>query len=245
MPYKFGKKPENKLRACLAFSNFTNMGGITFPPARAWERNIVLGMLGNDKIGLCVIAAIKHLRMTQRSVAQAGNPLLVTTEEAIADYKAITGYDGTPATDNGTDIGTAVDWYKAKGEIVAEANVDLQNIDMVKACINTFGGLPIGFRVPQSMVDQLNAGVDPTFEFFPNDKYSGEDHCVNIVGYGKDGFTVDSWGNIYRAPWDFFFAYVDTVKLLVTPDWIKANGKSPSGMDMVGLLAATATMGRK
>ena len=87
-------------------------------------------------VGNCTVAGFYHMLMTQRSVAQAGNPLVVTTEQALADYSAITGYDPTTgANDNGAYCSDVLAFYLAKGRILGKASVDFHNVDMVKAVI--------------------------------------------------------------------------------------------------------------
>ena len=165
---KFGKLPAKHSLKTVALSNYTKMSALAFPPVRAWERPIELGMLGNDMVGDCTVAGFYHMLMTQRSVAQAGNPLIVTTEQALADYGAITGYDPTTgANDNGAYCSDVLAYYLEKGRILGKASVDFHNVDMVKAAINIFGGLYRGFTVPQSTVDELQQGIRPTFRLFP------------------------------------------------------------------------------
>lgn len=230
---RFGKLPAKRLRKALALSNYLNMSAATFPAAHAWERPIDLGMLGNDSIGDCTIAGRYHLRMIQRAVAQAWNPLVVTTAEATADYSAITGYvPGDESTDNGANMTDVLTYYKDQ-----YVTLDIQNIDQIKAATYIFGGIYIGFNVPESMVDQLNSGIDPTWAYSPNDKVSGEGHCVDPCGYGRDGLALASWGKYYRTSWDFWLSWVDEAYALVEPDWIEKSGVSPTGLDLNGLLA--------
>jgi hypothetical protein len=233
MAYKFGKKPAKRLRKSLCLSNYLSMSAVSYPAVRAYERPIAYGMLANDTLGCCVIAGHYHLRMNWHAVATAGSPLVVTDQEVISDYSAITGYDpSSPSTDQGTDMPTALAWYKDD-----YCTLDIQNVEQVKAGMFLFGGAIIGFNVPQSMVDQLNAGVDPDWSYSPNDKPSGEGHCVVPLGYGRDGVALISWGKIYHTSWDFFLAWTDEAYCIVSPEWIKASGVSPSGLDLNGLLA--------
>lgn len=230
---KFGKKPAKRLRRSLALSSYMDMGQVAYPAKMAWERPIDYGMLANDSVGDCVIAGHYHLRMNWRAVAQAGNPLTVTDQQALTDYSAITGYNpADPNTDQGTNMTDALAYYKDQ-----YATLDLQNVEQVKASIFLFGGVLIGFNVPQSMVDQLNAGQDPDWSYSPTDKASGEGHCVMPIGYGRDGLALISWGKIYRTSWEFWLAWVDEGYMLASPEWIKQSGTSPSGVDLAGLLA--------
>ena len=230
---KFGKKPAKRLRKCCPLSSYLNMSQVAFPPVMAWERPIDYGMLGNDSVGDCTIAGHYHLRMNWHAVANAGTPLVVTTQQALDDYSAITGYNpADPSTDQGANMPDVLAYYKDK-----YATLDIQNVDQIKAAMYLFGGAFIGFNVPQSMADQLNNGYDPDWAYSASDKPSGEGHCVTPLGYGRDGLAVCSWGKIYRTSWDFWLAWVDEAYALASSEWIKALGVSPSGLDLNGLLA--------
>jgi hypothetical protein len=240
---KFGKKPARRTLKTLALSNYMKASAVAFPPAMAWERPIDYGMLANDSVGDCTIAGMYHQRMNWAAVASAGSPLIVTDQEALSDYSAITGYvPGDQSTDNGAELAQVISWYKEKQVLDGSATIDLGNIDQVKAAMYNFGGLYVGIIVPQSMVDQLNSGQDPTWAFVANDKASGEGHCIYLCGYGRSGFALVSWGKIYRASWDFFSAWVDEADALVSKAWIKASGVSPSGLDLNGLLQDAAAV---
>jgi hypothetical protein len=230
---KFGKKPAKRLRKSLALSNYLNMSAVSYPPVHAWERPIDYGMLGNDKAGDCAYAGHFHMRMNWRAVADAGNPLIVTTEQVLADYAAGTGYDPVSgANDNGAVLTDVLKQYNDK-----YVTLDVQNVEQIKAAIFIFGAVYLGFGVPQSMVDQLGHGIDPTWEFLPNDKPSGEGHCVVVFGYGRAGVPPCSWGKIYHTPWEFWLQNVDEAYAVISPEWIKHSGVSPSGLDLTGLLA--------
>jgi len=234
---KFGKKPYIRSRYALAFSNYGNASKIAFPPVCAYERPIDYLMLGNDMVGDCFFAGVYHQRMTWRAVANAGSPLVPTTEQVLADYSAVTGYDGSSATDQVTQPSDGFAFYKANKTLAGYAALDLGNIDQLKAAIYTFGGIGLGITVPQSMIDQMNSGVEPTWEFFPKDKPSNEGHYIYVSSYGRKGVAIISWGKIYHTPWDFVSRWADQAEALIGPEWIKHSGIAPSGLDMAGLLA--------
>lgn len=242
MPLKFGKKPAKRSRKTLFLANYLHTSAIAYPAVKAWERPIDYGMLGNDSVGDCTIAGFYHLRMNMQAVANAGTPLVVTTAEALADYSAITGYNGTPATDNGANCIDVLNWYRQKSTIAGYVALDQGNIEQVKIGTYLFGGAYIGFNVPLSMVNQLNSGQDPDWSYSPDDTASGEGHCVTPVGYGRDGLAVISWGKVYRTSWDFWNAWVDEAFCIVSKDWIKRSGVSPTGLDLNGLLADMAQL---
>src|SRR5580658_4087447 len=108
----FGKLAPKFHPNTLRLSKYALAGALPPPPSkRAWEYVIPAsgwGMLGNDQVGDCVIAAMMHFIMAATS--NSGQPAQFTTELAIQLYSAITGYDPsqTDATGfNPTDQGTA------------------------------------------------------------------------------------------------------------------------------------------
>lgn len=240
---RFGKHAPKRSLKTLSLSNYLNAGQVPCPQKWAWERPIDYGMLANDRLGDCVIAGAAHLEMNWRAVSNAGTPLVFSESDVIADYSAVGGYvPGDASTDNGCNMLDAMHYWLRKGFVgrpIAQtfATLDVQNVDQIKAAIYLFGGVPIGFNVPQSMVDELNAGVDPTFSFVQGDKASGEGHCVLPVGYGRSGVALISWGKVYRTSWDFWQAWVDEAYCVVSKDWLKASGVSPTGLDLDGMLA--------
>ena len=240
---KFGKKAAKRSRKTLFLANYLHTSAIAYPAVKAWERPIDYLMLANDQIGCCTISGFYHLRMNMQAVANAGTPLVVTDQEVISDYSAITGYNpNDPSTDNGANCIDVLNWYRQKGTIAGYVALDQGNIEQIKIGTFLFGGAYIGFNVPQSMVDQLNNGQDPDWSYSPSDKASGEGHCVTPVGYGRDGLAVISWGKVYRTSWDFWNAWVDEAYSIVSKDWIKASGVSPTGLDLNGLLADMANV---
>ena len=241
---KFGKKPAVRSRKSLSLSNYLHMNQVAFPQVQAWERPIAYGMLGNDEVGDCTIAGADHLEMNWQAVANAGAPLAITTEQALADYSAVTGYDpADPSTDQGANMLDVLNYWKAKGlagrKIAGFATLDVQNVDQIKAAIYLFGGVYMGFNVPRSVEADPN---NKTWRLIPGDSATGDGHCVVPVGYGRSGLAPVSWGAIYHATWDFWLAYVDEAYAVVSPDWIKASGISPTGLDLNGLLQDLAAL---
>lgn len=240
---RFGKTSPKRSLKTFSLSNYMKASGVPFPQKWAWERPIQYQMLLNDSLGDCVPAACTHLEMNWQAVANAGTPLLVTDEMVLKAYEAVGGYvKNDPSTDNGCNMLDAMHYglrtgYADRPPWQTFATLDVQNIDQIKAAIYIFGGVPIGFNVPQSMVDELRAGIDPTFSFVQGDKPSGEGHCVLPVGYGRSGVALISWGKVYRTSWDFWQAWVDEAYCVVSKNWIKASGVSPTGLDLEGILA--------
>jgi len=59
------------------------------------------------------------------------------------------------------------------------------------------------------------------------------------LGEGAAGGTVNSWGMKIPMSNEFMLGYIDEGYVIVTEDWVNQNsGKTPSGLDLTGLLAA-------
>ena len=238
---KLGKlAPKRSLKA-LPLSNYMKASAVPFPKVHAWERPISYGMLANYRIGDCTCAGLVHQVMNWQAVANAGTPFVVTDQQVIDLYSAITGYDGTPATDNGANETDVLNFWTNTGflghKIVGRATHDVQNIDQIKAAIYVFGGVYIGFQVPDYIM------ADPPVKVWD---YTGQSynvvggHAVIQLGYGNSGMAVCSWGDIYHMTWAFWQQFVDEAYAVVSANWLKQSGISPTGLDLNGLLQDSA-----
>ena len=239
-PVCLGKGPRKHSAKALPFSNYAKVSSIAYPAVHAWERKIDWGMLGNNKVGNCTIAAMLHLIMGWQEVANAGTPVSFTEQEAIDLYSAITGYNpNDPNTDQGANETDVLNYWKSTGalghKIAGYVSLDISNIEMVKAAIYLFGGVYIGFSVPEYIMEIPNGG---SWSQKPGADVNIEGgHAIYLPGYGRDGATGVSWGTTYTFNWDFWHTYVDEAYAIVSTDWIEQSGKSPSGVDMNGLIA--------
>lgn len=226
----------------LALGNYMNASKAAFPPVHAWERPIVYGTMLNDLIGDCAVAAPGHIVQNWKAVADASHPALVSDTQIIEAYSAITGYvEGNPATDNGSNMLDVLNYWKKTGiagtKIDGFTSIDPQNIDQVKAAIYIFGAVYTGIMVPYSVVDSLNSGVgNRHWHYVQGDKPANQGHAVAHFGYGRSGNTCVSWGEFYTFDWDFWLHWVDEAYVVVSNDWLKASGITPSGLDYQALL---------
>jgi hypothetical protein len=237
---KLGKlRPKRSLKA-LPLSNYMKALSVTFPPVHAWERNIAWGVLANDTIGDCTIAAALHLIMGWQAVANAGTPIQFTDQDAISLYSTITGYNpADPSTDQGAAETDVLNYWKTTGmnghKIAGYTSLDVSNIEMIKAAVFLFGGVYLGFQVPNYIMSVAPGGSWSQTPGADTTIVGG--HAIYICGYGADGVTIVSWGQTFTFDWDFWTAYVDEGYALVSTDWVKKSGKAPSGLDLSALLA--------
>jgi hypothetical protein len=191
----------------------------------------------NDRYGDCVFADIGHVIQAESTYGQ-GSTQTVSDADVIKGYSDVTGFDPSdPSTDNGTVIQEALDYWRKTGvgghQILAFAEVDTSNMDEVRAALSTFGSLTIGFEFPDSAMDQFNRGE--RWDYVPGARIEGG-HCVDggLYGNGVD-LKVVTWGDIQEMTQAFWDKYVFEAWVVITSEWLSAQGFSPTGLDLHGL----------
>jgi hypothetical protein len=210
-------------------------------------------MLGNDQWGDCAEAGILHLIQAQS--VNTGNPLSATTDQALALYSAVTGFDpnagpsGNNPTDNGTALTDLLTYVKANGvemtdstgktvtvEIVGSASLDISSVGQMRYAAYTFGGNYLGINCPEQCVDDTD-----NWNFAPGLPIAGG-HCISEEGEGAAGGKIVSWGMVIPASLGFLLSYLEEGYVICSKAWVNAQDKSPTGLDLNGLLAAMAAL---
>ena len=197
------------------------------------------GMMLNDTLGDCTIAGCAHaIQVCGLNVGYtfAGETLADGIIESA--YSAWDGYvPGDPSTDNGgIELDVLNNWRKSNlggHQLLGFADPVVSNMTEIRQAINLFGGVYIGFSVPQSVMDNAN---DPTVLWDVNgDNTIIGGHCVFVPRYDVDGsMTCISWGKLYRMSAAFWMRFVDEAHALLLATWIR-NNKTPSGFDLAGM----------
>jgi hypothetical protein len=245
---KLGKLAPQRSVSTPAFGDYIDKA-TTWPAvvAQGWEYAPNLGpmeMLANDLYGDCAEAGAAHL--IQAQTANAGNPLHATTKQVLDLYSDLTGFkQDDPETDQGTCLidllrfwkNTGITVTNAQGHAVVHkikgwASLDLSSIAQVRYANYLFGGTYLGIQCPQSAMDDMS-----NWKYNPKSPNRGG-HCVTGVGQGAAGGHVISWGRSIPFTWEFFLHKADEGYVVVSEAWLNTQGKSPSGMDLYGLLAA-------
>jgi hypothetical protein len=216
-------------------------------PAAGWEAKVPIGawgMLGNDQYGDCAEAGILHL--IQAQAANTGNPVTSTTAQALALYSAVTGFDpNDPDTDQGTVLADLLTYIQANGvemtdstgktvtiEVVGSASLDISSVAQMRYAGYTFGGNYLGINCPQQCESDLT-----NWNFGPGLTIAGG-HCISQPGEGAGGGQIISWGQQIPASTEFLLSYLDEAYCVITKAWLNAQEKTPTGLDLNGLLAA-------
>jgi len=250
VPYRLGKLPHRPDSRIPRFSVQTR-GRLPAPPSSAnWYANSPTGgwgMLGNDAYGDCVEAAAFHA--VEQFSGYAGKPQIGTEHETLGLYSAITGFNPNDArnTDNGTYVlgpGGLIEYWAKHGITVGGVSNKVTGFLQIthkdpkewKQGIWIFGGLLVGFAVPESLMS------GDTTPYIWQD-YSGPQvggHEVWVNGYetvgGTTYYDLVSWGQMYRATEQFLLNLVDETVVVVEPTEMNARGVNAAGFSMAQLL---------
>jgi hypothetical protein len=197
------------------------------------------GMLGNDAVGNCVLAGAGHETMLWNR--EASNTVIITTEDAISDYSAVTGYNpNDPNSDQGTDMQAAAsyrlktgvkDSFNKRHKIGAYVAITPGNVEEIKAAIYLFSAVGIGIQFPDYAMDEFNTGQ--TWHLKSGGNIVGG-HYIPAVGYTSRYVYIVSWGKCIKATWGFIKRYMDEGIVYLSPEYL-TNGKSLEGFDLTQL----------
>lgn len=198
-------------------------------------------VLANNSLGDCTCAGVGHL--VDVVTAGAGAPVAVTADQVIALYRAACGYDGTPATDQGGDELTVLDYVCEKGldgaglhKFDASVLVDVHNKEEVRAAMWLFGNLYFGCSLPDAWISPFPSANG--FVWAPGTPDNNNGHCFVGVGSDSNGVQIDTWGLLGTITYDAIAQTVDELHTVLTCDWFnKATQLAPSGFAVADLLA--------
>ena len=82
-----------------------------------------------------------------------------------------------------------------------------------------------------------------SWSFYPGaDVTNVGQHQVGILGYGRNGFRENCWDTTNTLNPEFIGAFGLGAQAVVSEEWLKQSGTSPSGLDLQGLLADLANV---
>lgn len=253
LPYN-PDKPNIHLRRAH-FSALTPIRGTSMPPApQSLDRLSVvlralagLPMYANDEFRDCVWAMIGHAIqvLTYNNWGMVGEQT-VTTDALLKGYHDVTGFDPSdPSTDQGTNIQDALDYWRKTGiartdgsvdQILAFAEIDHADRDMVKHAIDIFEVMLVGVNLPQSAEDQFNQKQPWTLVkgspiLGGHAILDGGYHVVNSAGALEH--LDATWGDDTRIEEDFWNECVEETWIVITKDLMARNGGTgPRGFNM-------------
>jgi hypothetical protein len=240
--FKRGRKALVTDSRTLKLARYITGVALPIPPSvQRWAADFAdWGMALNDTLGDCTIAGVSH--GIQTWTAANGTVATISDSTVEAYYKLWDGYDGTPDSDQGgIELDVLKKWRNQGFDghmIYAFADPVLKNHTEVKTAIWLFGGLYIGFDVPNNIDEDAGA----TWDVAGAGPVDGG-HCVFVVGYDDKKLMLVSWGSIYYMTWEFWDKFVDEAHAILAVDWFK-QGDAPSGFDQAQLQADLAEVTR-
>ena len=200
-------------------------------------------MFGNDTIGDCTCAGIANLLILW--TCHTGQVVIPTRDQVIAMYSAITGYDGTDATDNGAAMTDVLQYMQTTGlaghKILAWAQIDHTNPEHRRLGVQLFGATYVGVQLPISAQDQFSN--NEPWHSVPGDFVEGG-HAIIHPGYGSEGGDYVTWAKWdQKAATEWEEAWIDEEYVVITEDWLdKVTKKTPGGLDLATLQADLALL---
>ncbi len=207
-------------------------GGPQLPIVDSWP------MDGNDQYGDCVIAAGAHFQ--QLVTTLTGKPNVPTTDQVLAAYTAITGFNASdPSTDNGTDPMAFLQYWQTTGlwgtKIGPFVEANPASPLQIRDSIWFFGGALVGLALPMSAQDQDIWDVPPGGWTADNQPGSWGGHEVLGVSAGPRLVELITWGASKFCTYTFLSACCDQLSVVISPDWF-VGGMSPGGVPLASAL---------
>jgi hypothetical protein len=226
---KLGKLAPKKHKLTLRFEDFrTPVDPNIPPPKRAWEYVIAddkWGMYGNNVKGDCTLAAKAHIIMC--ITANAGALVVPDPAEIVGIYDQLSPDDTGLAMTDVYDY-----WLKnpiAGQKLAGWVQIDQTNDQHFDECVNLFGACDTGIQLPQSAIDEFNAGQN--WEFVnPTGGIAGG-HDVPYLGFGRLGKTCITWSRRQPCGNAFVQNFCDEAYAPFLESWFDTAGAAPNGFN--------------
>jgi len=247
--YRLGKTPAKPSFSPLKFADVIDPSRLAKPPDIFGHYAAVPAyhMLGNDIASCCVFSGAAHLEYIW-SVEGGRDRVRVTTKDVLSDYSAVTGYDGTEATDKGADMQDAAEYWRTTGMLAADGTrhkidcalpLETGNFDQLVMAMWLTGGAGIGLQLPQSAEAQFDHGQ--IWSVVKSPIRGG--HYVAGAGRDADGnILVVTWGDIIPMTQGFYEKYSDEAYVYLNPEILNSEGISPEGFDLDALRAHISSL---
>lgn len=197
-------------------------------------------VLGNDQYGDCTCAGACHCLGLW--TGNAGDLFTATTEQTLAIYTAVTGFNpADPSTDQGADETAVLDYLVKTGfpdgsKLAGYVAVDPTNQTEVMQAIDLFETVYFGVGLPDSWINPFPSANGFTWDVAQADDNNG--HCFVATGYNAQGIQIDTWGLLGTVTWAAMAGVQMELYALLSPDIIAAaTQKAPTGVDWATLQA--------
>lgn len=232
---RLGRLPTKHDPRTLKLARYLTSALPPAPPEHDYTAKVTAwGMMGNDTVGDCTVAAAGH--EVEAWTAYATQEHEVTTAEVLAAYSAITGYDpARPETDQGAFCLDVLKYWRSHGiaghMIGSFVAVDPTRADELATALWLFGSVYLGLDLPVSAKSQAIWDVPAGGPVGDGAPGSWGGHAVCLQAYDADGAVIVTWGETRRVTWAFLATYCSEAYALLSPDWFSTDGTAPSGFD--------------
>ena len=203
-----------------------------------------------DGCGDCFWAAYGH-EITAWSVYSGKGQVVIPAASVITGY-ASTGYDPqTGANDNGTEPVSGLEFLRSTGladtsgkyhKIVAYAAfANPANELLLGQALETFGSVLVAVNLEQAQEDQFADG-EPWTWVANSPQLGGHMIALQHRATGMDILKYVTWGALWPANKAFQYNQAVDAYVVVTEDWIEANGTTVDGFDLEQLIADMAAV---
>ena len=186
---------------------------------------------GNVEHSCCVpVGAWQALRIMRAVVG--GDSRDFTTQQVLGTYQAWASYDGTDATDLGTDSRKAGVLWASRGLRWCDQLLDVPNIvplglDHLRAAVALLGPTQVDLALRSDWMPSQTWGASSAALV--------GDHRTVATGYNSDGFDLLTWGRRVWISNDALAAQGLAAWACVSRDWLTTLGTTPTGLDYVAL----------
>jgi len=243
--FKMGRRHPVALGPRLSLKKYIKRLDLASVPSQADYSKLAMPVLtdifGNDNLGNSVIAAGYHV--VGLATGNGGDLFHATTDQIIADYSAIGGFDpNKPSnTDNGCDEVTALNYWCEHGfadgtKGLGLLAVDATNQQETTAAMYLFENLFFAMDLPDQWIAPMPDAPGFVWDV-AGDPVVKNGHAVAGVGYNANGVIIDSWGFLGTLTWKAIAKYCTQANggglyVLLTPDQLaKGRTKAPIGVD--------------
>jgi len=241
--FKCGLIPsKRKFRAARLADHITASLPAPSPELDLYSKVSDYPMYGNDQYGCCGFAAVGHSIDTWTANA-SGKTVHVDTDQLIRDY-----FDCTGGVDSGVTEDQLISYWKTKGicgkKIVGDCEVDKGDPILQRQALEIFGNLQIGLLLAENWTEDdifwdANAGRPG---FFMGNPRGDAGHWVDASGTkivnGRLWIVIVTWAGLKYLAFEAVAQYGMFVNAALSEDWVdKATAKSPTGVDVAGLIA--------
>jgi hypothetical protein len=229
-PYTRDEKPR------LLIEDYLDTAALPPPPAVVDRASSVTTwpMYGNDTLPDCTFATVGH-EIQAWTAYGAGEVTL--PEGTIEQAFAATGPMG-----QGRIVQDVLSYWQKTGigghKIGGFAELSsIHNLTLAKQCLDLFGTVYLGINVPQSAMDQFNAG-EP-WDYVGDQNIVGG-HAIPVQYWATDvigEIEVVTWGQRQRMTRSFWVHYVEEAWVVFSNDSLNAKGTTIAGFNRAQLRA--------